>query len=157
TSMAPSAIRSAIIWIDCTPDEQKRLMVIAGTSTGSPAPSAAMRATFMPCSASGIAQPITTSSISAPATPPERASASVITSSPSVSGRVSFSPPLIARPNGVRTPLTIATSLIGLVPQRLVVHEHVLHALAGFFLAAQREERLALEVEDVLLGLAHRR
>ena len=39
------------------PDEQKRLTVTAEAVTGTPARRLAMRATFMPCSASGIAQP----------------------------------------------------------------------------------------------------
>jgi hypothetical protein len=40
------------------------LIVIALVSTGKPARIAAARATFIPCSASGIAQPMITSSIS---------------------------------------------------------------------------------------------
>jgi len=40
------------------PDEQKRLTVTADARTGIPARRLAMRATFMPCSASGIAQPM---------------------------------------------------------------------------------------------------
>ena len=39
-------------------------MVMPGTVSGSPASSRPMRATFMPCSASGIAHPVTTSPIS---------------------------------------------------------------------------------------------
>ena len=64
TSAPPAAIRSAAMAMACKPDEQKRLMVIAENSTGSPARSEAMRATFIPCSASGMAQPRITSSIS---------------------------------------------------------------------------------------------
>ena len=44
--------------------------------------------------------------------------------------------------------LLVATS----VPQRLVVQQHVLDAILRLRLAAQREECLALEVEDDLLG-----
>ena len=57
-------MRSAASAMACSPDAQKRLMVMAETSTGMPARSDAMRATFMPCSASGMAQPMITSSIS---------------------------------------------------------------------------------------------
>ena len=64
TSAPPLMMRSAAIAIACSPEEQKRLMVSAETSTGSPARSEAMRATFIPCSASGMAQPRMTSSIS---------------------------------------------------------------------------------------------
>ena len=61
----PAMIRSAAKAIDCRPDEQKRLMVTADALTGMPARRLAIRATFSPCSASGIAQPRITSSISA--------------------------------------------------------------------------------------------
>ena len=50
--------------MDCRPDAQKRLMVMAAASIGMPARSEAVRATFIPCSASGMAQPMMTSSIS---------------------------------------------------------------------------------------------
>ncbi len=63
-SAPPAMMRSAAMAIACRPEEQKRLMVMAEISTGKPARSDAMRATFMPCSASGMAQPRMTSSIS---------------------------------------------------------------------------------------------
>ena len=63
-SAPPAMMRSAAMAIACRPEEQKRLMVMAEISTGRPARSEAMRATFMPCSASGMAQPRMTSSIS---------------------------------------------------------------------------------------------
>ena len=46
------------------PLAQKRFTVMPGTDTGRPASSRPMRATFMPCSPSGIAQPTTTSPMS---------------------------------------------------------------------------------------------
>src|SRR5229473_2902054 len=49
TSAAPDRMRSAASAMACRPDEQKRLMVMAEVSTGRPARSEAMRATFMPC------------------------------------------------------------------------------------------------------------
>ena len=58
-------MRSAANAIACRPEEQKRLIVTAEAVTGMPARRLAMRATFRPCSASGIAQPRITSSISA--------------------------------------------------------------------------------------------
>ena len=70
-------IRSLAMAIVCNPDEQNRLTVIALVSTGSPARIAAARATFMPCSASGIAQPMMTSSISDAAKSGTRAIASL--------------------------------------------------------------------------------
>jgi hypothetical protein len=63
TSDRPLATASAARAMAWRPDEQKRLMVMAAAVTGTPASKLAMRATFMPCSASGIAQPRMTSSI----------------------------------------------------------------------------------------------
>jgi hypothetical protein len=57
-AMAPAAVAMA-----CRPLEQNRLMVWAGTSMPRSADSAIRRATFRPCSPSGIAQPMTTSSM----------------------------------------------------------------------------------------------
>ncbi len=83
----PHMMRSAAKAIDCRPDEQKRLMVTADAATGTPARRLAMRATFSPCSASGIAQPRITSSISAGSTPGARRSASAMTAAAISSGR----------------------------------------------------------------------
>ena len=55
---SPRRMLSAAIATACRPDEQKRLMVMPGTVSGRPASSTPMRATFMPCSASGMAQPM---------------------------------------------------------------------------------------------------
>src|SRR5262249_52470395 len=71
------------------------------------------RATFMPCSPSGIAQPRITSSISLASTSGTRASASLMASAARSSGRVARSEPLKARPTGVRTEETITGSGIG--------------------------------------------
>ena len=78
----------------CSPDEQKRFTVIAEVSTGRPARKAAMRATFIPCSPSGIAQPRITSSISLASKPGTRAIASLMASAARSSGRVARSEPL---------------------------------------------------------------
>src|SRR6202046_4729893 len=103
-------IRCAAIAIACSPDEQKRLMVIAAASTGNPARNDAIRATLAPCSPSGIAQPMTTSSISWGSRPLAWATASLITIAPRSSGRVARSTPLEALPTAVRTELTITAS-----------------------------------------------
>ncbi len=63
TSASPTRIRSAAIASAVSPDAQNRLTVTPPTECGSPASSAPMRATFRPCSASGIAQPTIASSI----------------------------------------------------------------------------------------------
>src|SRR5919205_1270531 len=112
TSAPPARIRSAAIAMDWRPDEQKRLMVIALVSTGSPARMAAARATFIPCSASGIAQPMTTSSISDFSNPSARRTASSMTAAPISSGRVFFSVPFGAFPTAVRTAETTTASRI---------------------------------------------
>src|SRR5438034_6816548 len=52
----PHMTRSAAYAIACRPDEQNLLTVTADALTGMPARRLAMRATFIPCSASGIAQ-----------------------------------------------------------------------------------------------------
>src|SRR5579864_1610923 len=111
-SPCPAMMRWAAIAMDCSPDEQKRLMVIAEDSTGKPARSDEIRATFIPCSASGMAQPRTTSSTSFGSRPPARAMASLITTAPRSSGRVVRSAPLDALPTAVRTALTITASRI---------------------------------------------
>src|SRR4051794_30566306 len=84
-----------------------------------PARRLAMRATFMPCSASGIAQPMITSSISAGSIPGARFSASAIATAPSSSGRVPRSVPLGALPAAVRTAETITASCIEVTQQVL--------------------------------------
>src|SRR5580658_4906048 len=106
----PARIRSAAMAIACNPEEQNRLMVIAEVSIGSPARNAAIRATFIPCSPSGIAQPRITSSISLASRPGTRASASLIASAAKSSGRVARNEPLNAFPTGVRTEETITAS-----------------------------------------------
>ena len=98
----------------CRPDEQNRLTVIADASMGTPARRLAMRATFMPCSASGMAQPRMTSSTSPGSMPGARFSASAMTVAPSSSGRVARRVPLGAFPTGVRTADTITASVTGL-------------------------------------------
>jgi hypothetical protein len=57
-------MRSAAWAIACKPLEQKRLSVTEGTSTGKPARRVMARATFKPCSPSGMAHPTNTSSMS---------------------------------------------------------------------------------------------
>src|SRR6185312_13149324 len=138
-------MRSAAIAIDCNPDEQKRLIVIALVSTGRPARIAAPRATFIPCSASGIAQPIITSSISDVSSPGTRASASLITVAPISSGRVVRNVPFGDFPTAVLTAETITASLIiyflnprssakirGLISEWLAGLQHMREALLRF-------------------------
>src|SRR6185436_13707159 len=116
-SAMPAMIRSAAIAMVCEPDEQKRLTVTAGTSCGRPARSAAIRATFEPDSASGVAQPMMTSSIDSGGSGGNRFNKSAITAAARSSGRVVRSVPRGALPTAVRTPATITASFISLAPQ----------------------------------------
>src|SRR5579863_8780179 len=112
TCADPARIRSAAIAITCNPEEQKRLMVIAEISIGRPARSDAIRATFIPCSPSGIAQPRITSSICRGSSPLARDTASLMATAARSSGRVARSVPFGALPTAVRTELTITASRI---------------------------------------------
>src|SRR6185503_15826307 len=62
--------------------------------------------------------------------------------------------PLWPRPTADRTAsaMTISMGFLGSVPERLVVLKHVLHARLRQRLSAQADERLALELEDLVLG-----
>ncbi len=105
-SPMPAMICWAAMAMAWRPEEQKRLMVWPAVASGRPARSNAMRAMFMPCSASGKAQPRTTSSISA-ASMPARWITAFITSAAISSGRVVRSVPLGALPTAVRAADTI--------------------------------------------------
>src|SRR6266545_6032851 len=117
TSAAPVWTSRAAVIAACMPEPQRRLTVWPGTSTGRPASSSAMRATFRLSSPAWLAQPSTTSSTSSGRTP-ARPTACLMTSAARSSGRTSFSwPP--KRPIGVRAVATITasrSSAIGLPP-----------------------------------------
>src|SRR5947208_500092 len=102
-----------------SPDAQNRFTVTADAVTGTPARRLAIRATFNPCSASGIAQPMITSSISPGSMPGARRSASPIAVAASSSGRVPRSVPFGALPTAVRTAETITASCIPISQQIL--------------------------------------
>jgi hypothetical protein len=106
----PHIIRSAANAIDCSPDEQNRLIVTAEALTGTPARRLAMRATLRPCSASGMAHPIITSSMSDGSIPGALRSASLITVAAISSGRTVRSVPPGALPTAVRVAETITAS-----------------------------------------------
>src|SRR3954467_8010718 len=115
----PHMMRSAANAIAWRPDEQKRLIVTADAETGTPARRLAMRATFSPCSPSGIAPPRITSSISRASSPGARRSASAITVAASSSGRVPRRVPFGALPTGVRTAETMTASIMPVSQQVL--------------------------------------
>jgi len=87
TSALPPRTRSTAHAIASRPDAQKRFTVTAEALCGTPARRLAMRATFIPCSPSGIAQPMTTSSTAAGSSPGTRSRAAFNTSAARSSGR----------------------------------------------------------------------
>src|SRR5277367_4540692 len=128
-----------------------------------------MRATFIPCSASGMAQPRMTSSISLRSSWGRRPRAPSIAVAAKSSGRVVASAPRPDLPTAVRTLLVITASLM-LFPVLLYIPSgakaHRLdclvsewftglegegNTLLGFALSAEGQKRLALKVEEILL------
>ena len=109
-------MRISAIAIACSPEEQSRLTVAPGISTGNPARSTAIRAMFQPDSPSGCAHPRITSSISPRSRPGTRSSAALIAIAARSSGRVVDKAPLGARPTGVRTALTSTASGMSTAP-----------------------------------------
>jgi hypothetical protein len=69
-----------------------------------------MRATFIPCSASGMAQPTMTSLMSLPSTPGARRRTSLMTAAAMSSGRTVRRAPFGALPTAVRVAETITAS-----------------------------------------------
>src|SRR5215218_5012482 len=124
---------------------------MAADSMGSPARRAQMRATFIPCSASGMAHPMMTSSISRASREGTRSSAPRMAAAPRSSGRVARRVPFGALPTAVRTALTITAFSI-LVSQRLACLERVGDSLLRLLFAAQGKEALAFEVQVVLFA-----
>ena len=109
-SDSPTRMRSAAIASAVRPDAQKRFTVTPPTLFGKPASSAPMRATFSPCSASGIAQPTIASSITLVSSPGTCATADLIACTSSSSGRVFLNIPRGALPIGVRLAATMYAS-----------------------------------------------
>ncbi len=107
TSSSPVRMRSAASATACTPEEQKRLIVMAGTLSGSPARRTPIRATFIPCSPSGMAQPTITSAMSRGSSPGTFAIAPLRTWARRSSGRTARNIPRGALPTGVRTAATM--------------------------------------------------
>ena len=85
----------------CRPLEQKRLMVMPLADTGRPARSAIWRAMLPPVAPSGVAQPMMTSSTSAPSMP-ARSTAAWTAKPPSVAPWVMLKAPFQLLASGVR-------------------------------------------------------
>ncbi len=119
-SASPVRIRSAAMETALRPEEQKRLMVMPATVFGSPASSRPMRATFMPCSYSGMAQPTITSSTRDGSIAGACASTLFSTCASRESGRVWHNAPRGALPTGVRVAATMKASWIWRVMMELL-------------------------------------
>src|SRR5687767_13701174 len=94
----------------CRPLEQKRLIVMPLVVMGSPARSAIWRAMLLPVAPSGVAQPMMTSSDSAPSMP-AFSTASLTARSPSVAPWVMLKAPFQLLASGVRAVETM-TALV---------------------------------------------
>src|ERR1017187_5331592 len=153
-------------------------MVMAEDSIGMPARKAATRATFIPCSPSGMAQPIITSSTSFLSRPGTRPSAPWMATAARSSGRVARKVPLGALPTAVRTALTITASLMLvsrghplphgrgsetygaarvskrflLIPQWLAAFQGEGNPLLRLLLTAERKKSLPLQIQQILFA-----
>ena len=107
--MPSTMICLAAVAIDITPDEHCRSIDWPDTVTGRPARSSARRAMLPPCTPCCRAQPITTSSTSAPSMP-ARFTAWAMAWPASVGDGVALNAPRNALPIGVRAVETITAS-----------------------------------------------
>src|SRR5580704_13873450 len=110
-SASPAAMARPAPAIASMPDPQRRFTVAPGISTGSPASSTPIRATFRLSSPAWLAAPQYTSSIRAGSSHSLRASRALITSAVRWSGRTEASEPLIL-PTGVRHASTANTAVM---------------------------------------------
>src|SRR3984957_991811 len=153
-SDSPTRMRSAAIANAVRPDAQKRFTVTPPTVFGRPDSSAPMRATFKPCSASGIAQPMMASSITLVSRPGTCATADLIACTSSSSWRVFLNMPRGALPIGVRLAATMYASCncllmcCSLVPHRLAGLQHAHDPLLRLGGAEQLDERTTFEREQ---------
>src|SRR2546427_8576915 len=109
-SPSPAMMRWAAIAMVCRPLEQKRFTVAPLVVTGRPARNAIWRAMLLPVAPSGVAQPISTSSTSAPSMP-ARCTAAATAWPPSVAPWVMLKEPFQLLASGVRAVETI-TALV---------------------------------------------
>ena len=107
-SSSPARIIASAIWIARIDDAHTLLIVSAGVSIGSPAPTAACRAGACPAPACSTWPMITYSG--SPGSRPIRSSAAVIAIAPSWVASYFASPPP-SFPNGVRTAETMTERL----------------------------------------------
>src|ERR1039458_2744830 len=111
-----------------------------------------MRAMFIPCAASGMAQPRMTSSTCSADNCGTRASAPRMARAARSRGRMVRRFPFGALPMGVRAAATTKASLMISVPQRLAGLKGVGDAFDGLGFTTQAQEGFAFQVHQVLLG-----
>src|SRR6266487_4085091 len=111
-----------------------------------------MRAMFIPCDPSGMAQPRMTSSTCATGSCGTWVSAPLMASAARSSGRTVRIFPFGALPTAVRAAATMKASFIFSVPQWFAGRERVLDAFERLGLAAQAQKNLPFQIHDVLLG-----
>src|SRR5688572_2913427 len=121
-----------------------------------PARRLAIRATFNPCSASGMAQPRMTSSIDAASSCGTRSRAPLIAVAASSSGRITLSVPFGALPTAVRTADTMTASCINSRPCCIEVGEQIFNRLADHR-SLTLEQMIRVFDRDELLGLGNLR
>src|SRR5581483_3096509 len=136
----------------CIPEPQSRFTVCPGTSTGKPASSSAMRATFRLSSPAWWAQPRITSSPS-PGARPARPSAPWIAIAARSSGRTSFNCPPY-RPIGVRAVATMTASFTELLLG--AAGEEGLNAFDELLAAGLRLLEVRLELHRLLVRRVER-
>src|SRR4051812_40942744 len=116
TSPSPAITRCAAIAIVCSPEEQKRLIVMPDTVIGRSASSAIWRAMLAPVAPSGLAQPMSTSSTVA-GSMPARCTACLTAWPPSVAPWVMLKAPFQLLVSGVRAVETITALVMFVAPE----------------------------------------
>ena len=113
TSMWPAVMACEAMTMVWRPEEQNRLTVAPGTSSGSAAFWAMMRPMFIPCGPSGKAQPMMTSSTCSGWSPFTRSMAPTTAFAPISSGRKCRSAPFFAFPTAVLYTTNNVGSVLG--------------------------------------------
>src|SRR4051794_11082717 len=119
TSASPDSTTREPIMAASSEEPQSRLTVVAGTETGRPASSTAIRPTLRLSSPAWLGQPQTTSPMASWSSPGALARTAFSAIAARSSGRTSASAPP-NRPNGVRAAAYRNASLIGGLPQHLL-------------------------------------
>src|SRR4051812_4932565 len=115
-SFSPAMMRCAAMAMVCRPLEQKRFTVMPLVVIGRPARSAICRAMLLPVAPSGVAQPMITSSTSAPSMP-ARSTAALTAWPPRVAPWVMLKAPFQLLASGVRAVETMTALVMNETPE----------------------------------------